>query len=69
MQWTGAAQVFCFYFLQVGNDLGVAAGQCDLQIELEGADVHVARANHCDIVIDANRFRVQYHRSLSSRSK
>ena len=64
MQWTRAAYVIFFDLPQLVNNLFVIADQSDFQVEVEGTDIHVARANHCDIVIDANRFRMQYHRGL-----
>ena len=52
--------VLLLQLLQVAEDAGAPHHHGDLEVEGERAHVHVARANHGDLVVDSEELRVQH---------
>src|SRR6266480_6934597 len=62
MYGIASAQVYSLNLPQIGHHTGSVADQRHLQVEQERANVHVARADHRDVIIDGDVLGVQQDR-------
>src|SRR5438067_2158602 len=64
MYGIASAQVYSLNFPQIGHHTGSVADQRHLQVEQERANIHVARADHRDVIVDGDVLGVQQDRVL-----